>query len=320
MYSTFPREVATPIRTLVTNRTDFLDFVNKFNGKTNLYSSIYSFQNIFSNKPIYDSCIVDRIMFDLDSSTCYADAMKLHNKFLEQNIRHTVIFSGRGFQVFPFTKKVTGSKSKELITNAQLYYIQLLGIDADMHVVGDLARISRIPNTFNMRRGRYCIMLNSKILNTSYEKIQEFAKTQYFNNHVVFGEKLLDLETVPKVKIPEQSNHAVEIYDDLNDPLLKYVMSHKISISGFRNNVIFKNLAVLLVNCALSDSEINEYAKIIAKNCEHRPQEIMGWVSKVRQGKITSFNIAEINKMILKYKLPVELYDVYDDNVPVGSV
>jgi hypothetical protein len=110
-------------------------------------------------------------------------------------------------------------------------------------------------------------------------------------------------------KVDDTPNYAT-------DPYLDWAMRATI-ISGERNNVLFKNLAIMLVHNGLPQNKIEEMAGIIAKNCPGKsPNEFMGWVDKVRRGELNEYNKAEMTAWAMKYNHPV----YYNLIVDVGDV
>lgn len=87
-----------------------------------------------------------------------------------------------------------------------------------------------------------------------------------------------------------------ENIDIATEPLIQFCMNNIIEKGG-RNNVLFKNLAVLLVKSGLNDDQIKAICNQIVHNCPGKNiNELIGWINKVRRGEITHFNKFEINK------------------------
>ncbi|MHA1304717.1 MAG: hypothetical protein ACTSPI_13545 [Candidatus Heimdallarchaeaceae archaeon] len=97
----------------------------------------------------------------------------------------------------------------------------------------------------------------------------------------------------------------------LKDPLLKYVLNNKIT-RGDRNNILFKNLAVGLVQAGLENGDIQNYAETIIANCPGKTvSEFMGWVRKAFNDEITQYNKYELNEWCEKHGYPIQ-YKVTD--------
>lgn len=85
-----------------------------------------------------------------------------------------------------------------------------------------------------------------------------------------------------------------------NDPLLKFVLTHRIPDGLNRNSVLFKNLAIGLVQSGLSDAELRPIIKNIIANCPGKSEaELQGWVRWARQ-EPREYNKRELNAWIHK--------------------
>lgn len=84
------------------------------------------------------------------------------------------------------------------------------------------------------------------------------------------------------------------------DPVFNYVLNHKIPDGLKRNAILFKNLAIALVQAELTDSDIREYAHRIVANCPGKHiNEFMGWIKTIKRNpKEWRYNYAEMNKWI----------------------
>ena len=105
-----------------------------------------------------------------------------------------------------------------------------------------------------------------------------------------------------------------QILKDYNksDPYLKYAMENVIT-SGDRNNILFKNLAIGLVQSNLTRKEILPYAEQVIANCTGKSVgEFMGWVDKALKGMMNDYNKTELVQWSLNYNHPI-LYKLYDN-------
>jgi hypothetical protein len=116
----------------------------------------------------------------------------------------------------------------------------------------------------------------------------------------------------PDLPIQPQKKEIIQTVNNdwlKNDHLLKYVIENKIPDGTKRNNVLFKNLAIGLVQSGLTEEGIKEYAEKIVVNCEGKNiNEFKGWVKKAQEGKITEFNKIELNIWIDENLLPINKY------------
>jgi len=224
IFGTFPREFGKH-RSFITNKTDFYYMANKYNGFMNLYASIYS----IPEKRNYRDAIVDKLYFDLDNMQmvtyinprCWLATKRLHFYLKDKKLKHMAFLTGRGFNVFIFTEIKKLYNPKEAIKNAQEYIAQESELkiggcqksDIDEHIIGDIARITRIPNTWNLKAKRFCIPLIEDDFYKSYDEICMIAEKQRFKFEV-FGNKLLDLAGFDSLK----SNEEIECLEDFDVP------------------------------------------------------------------------------------------------------
>jgi len=204
------------------NRSDFWRLVNLYNGRTNIYYSIYSFTQIYSyREPDYESARIDKIYFDIDIQDMpsgphhlngnyahlYRQAMKLHQFLWERDLAHTIIFSGGGFNFYVFaSQKHIIKHKKDCLWRVHRWFLhELAPIKVvkpgeenlwpyiDSTVIGDVAQIARVPGTFNKNRGRWCVSLTREELLSGMDVIFDIASKQR-DGFVVVGNKLFSLK------------------------------------------------------------------------------------------------------------------------------
>jgi hypothetical protein len=224
---TFPREVGPP-RIVVKNLREYLTFLNRYNGrKKAIYHSIYKFENLSfkdDSKPIYNSALVDCLFFDFDDKSCnaYEEVKRLHTLLLEQDLKHCIVMSGRGYHLYLFTKIQKLEYIKEAIRGGQMYFIDKLKLNVDKQVIGNPAQLARIPNTYNVKGKRFCIPLSKDQFDKGDLIIKENAKKQNFIKDNNIGTKLFDLSPFDK---KDEMSDLVD-YEEVNT-------SNDIPISDF---------------------------------------------------------------------------------------
>ena len=198
LFEKFPREVGPP-RKLVHNKEEYLAYINNNNGKKKaVYTSIYTFETLCYNpyiKPLYESAVVDKIYYDFDDKSCnaYEECLKLHEECDKEDIKHMIIFSGRGYHLYIFTKPKLINYKKEAIRGGQEYFINKLKLLVDKQVIGNVAQLARIPNTFNIKAKRFCIPLIRDEFMKGDLYVKGIAKEQHFVKDVVMCRKLFDI-------------------------------------------------------------------------------------------------------------------------------
>ena len=167
----------------VSSDEELLELINKYNGLLNIYCSLYWYDiesvDEFSNeirKPY-----IDKVFFDIDGDL--ESTKKLVNFLTKEDLQFWINFSGRGHHIYI---KTTGGGNATNLRIAQLSILHDSDATADLHVIGDVARVSRIPNSWNFSAGKYCIPIQIEELGKEDGSKQRFEK-------FIYGTKLLDL-------------------------------------------------------------------------------------------------------------------------------
>ena len=231
LFGVFPREVGKNKRFII-NKEQFNNYVSTINGRTDCYSSIYQIRKeeyVYRldngkdrRRRVYKSVIINKLYYDLDKfSTCWDTIKdKFHPRLVEEDIKHTIILSGGGFHPYIMTKpftleslsgkvEKTEQRLKLTLKNAQHGVISIINeglnngdkitigkpkkCDIDYHVIGDIGRIARIPNTWHPTRKRYAIPILEEDFKLSFEELLLKAKKQR-KGIQFWGNKLIDLK------------------------------------------------------------------------------------------------------------------------------
>lgn len=203
----FPRYVGKPIRDgIVYDIKDFIKYVKKYGGKSEIHISVYSFSTIEDGKPVKDSAVIDEIYFDFDGLFWTIRLRKIHNYLMDKDILHSITCSGQGSNLDIYTKPTVRYKYNT-VWNFQIYFCKKFHIKMDVQTRGDLMRMRRVPSTYNYRRGRYSNYLPDKLIQKAdLCKIYDYCKKPRDNfEQCLFGNKLLDLSQWDKEDL---------IYDD----------------------------------------------------------------------------------------------------------
>lgn len=196
-FSRFPRQIANPMRYLVESMEQFLNFINSNIDKTDLFTTVYGGFKINNKTLDFNSAFIDKVFLDLDSEKSWEETKTLHEHLMKEDLLHKIHFSGRGLHTFVICQIDELKNKKDAIYSYQDYITKKLNLTPDRQCFGDIARICRIPNTFNFKRKRFCIPLTEGDLKLSYDEVKEKAKRQQFKAQV-FGSKLLDLKKFDK--------------------------------------------------------------------------------------------------------------------------
>lgn len=158
----FPREIGLK-RTICDNLKQFNDYVGKLNGKSNCYTSLYAFKNRRTDTPWkfdVDSAIIDRGWWDFDEGergdiqSVKADVCELIQRLGDsRSVR--LVATGRGFHVHQlFKRPVTGREWHEHLGR---YQRQMANGLKTLDGVGFPAKLTRIPDTYNVTRNRWAV-------------------------------------------------------------------------------------------------------------------------------------------------------------------
>lgn len=152
LFSPFDREVANPKRWRIHSVEEFIRFVENNSGRSDCFSSIYPADGT-----------IDKIYFDIDDPKgvvgCRDEAERLYSWLVMKGYNVIPVLSGKkGFNLYLLLKPKNYENSKELLTRATCSILcEAFGYDTetgeiktenvDTHPIGDIRRISRIPNT-----------------------------------------------------------------------------------------------------------------------------------------------------------------------------
>lgn len=211
LYNNYPRQVGFPFRVNCRNELEFKRYIKQANGSKRIFASVYNYHTL-GDKP-YENINLSRVFFDFDNETAYTSVIRCVRYLLDNDLRFIVCFSGAGYHVYLFTTNYSHLKDiKQTLTNIHNHFSNMLDLDLDEAVVGDICRLAGIPNTFNTKRGKFVIPLTIEDLERGEEYIKELANHQVFKLKV-YGTKLLDASTFDR---PSTSNTIKDsVYEDV---------------------------------------------------------------------------------------------------------
>ena len=239
----FYREVGLP-RQVVHSEAEILKFIDKNIGYSNTYYTVYEFKELGDRLCKYSSAIVDRIFIDIDEGSpeeAYVQMVKLHELLMKDDIVHIINFSGGGFHVFISIEELKDNKKEYLRIYCNRLKAQ--GIKFDPQVVGDVARLCRFPNSYNYKRKRWCISVNSNMI-YNFNEIMRLSTDGQQNIYEIFGKNILNLKKIISLK---ELNDLGQICDtkcptyDINDILLNIDIEKYITLPPFIKRMIYKH-------------------------------------------------------------------------------
>lgn len=174
------RELFIPKRRILAEPWVIQKYYELYNGKKDLYISVYDYFGFKKEDIRPENAIIDKIFLDFD----YDDEFKFFNdvktvaKFLyEIGAKFKIRFSGRGFHLFVYLAEQDLKNPSKAIRGWVKDLHQKTNTQSDPAVVGDLRRVCRMLGTMNMKTHLYCIPLDyAHLMNFTYEAICEMAK------------------------------------------------------------------------------------------------------------------------------------------------
>jgi len=192
LFSPFDREVANPKRWRIHNKGDFIKFIDQNNGVADCYSSIYP-----------SDSTIDKVYFDLDSPDgvvgSVGEARKLYVWLLAEGFNVVPIITGKkGFHFYLLLKPKQYDDAKKLLTSATLSILsRCFGYSengvikttmVDPHVIGDIRRISRVPNTLRPPENlTWCTFLPDDWVKMSTAELVSHMKSPVTYNYDLDG-------------------------------------------------------------------------------------------------------------------------------------
>tara|TARA_R100000008_G_scaffold18473_1_gene9325 strand:+ start:14923 stop:16149 length:1227 start_codon:yes stop_codon:yes gene_type:complete len=231
----FPREVldiqasgAKGYRRLVSNTGELERYWRGKNGLANVYMTVYGYRSTRPPKHHrcdYNTPVIRHFVMDFDCKDFRSrkevgmgiplqQVRSLHQYLLDNDIKHGVWFSGGGFHVWVTLDKAhmptSGrevSRVKEAGRRLLSGWENELGLTcSDPAVPFDTAGMIRIPNSYNDKKGLWCIPLKThELMGLGEEDIMELAlrpRKGYFN----YGEKGATLNVKEQAPTPFKMN------------------------------------------------------------------------------------------------------------------
>lgn len=215
-------------------------YAKNFNGKCNLFGSVYTFTNTFRNDrnriqpcdPVVDKIYLD---FDVKDDPNFPKYARTVAKYLHDNdISFYIRFSGRGFHIYIQIEQKELKNPAMAIRNWVATLHKDTDTESDSSVVGDLSRVSRLLHFINLKSGRYCIPIKyDELMNTPYDEICQIAKQDRECDDFINGDKLIDISSFDtesmSVSLPQRKSYrTIDIRDDIVEnfpPCIKAFLS-----------------------------------------------------------------------------------------------
>jgi hypothetical protein len=170
LYPSFPREVGIPSRVLVNSRKEFIKTVTRFNGRTDVYASVYS-----------ADLTVDKLFYDFDGASAVREATEFFNFLTSKNLTVIPVHSGkRGVHLYvllhpsPPDKDLLLSVMRGLVEDC---FGRETPSSLDFHTIGNLRQLARVPNTLRVGFGTYCVPLPPNWTDFRRDELLDYIKS-----------------------------------------------------------------------------------------------------------------------------------------------
>tara|TARA_Y100000592_G_scaffold88220_1_gene143743 strand:+ start:5911 stop:6963 length:1053 start_codon:yes stop_codon:yes gene_type:complete len=203
-------------RIVVKNEEEYKNFINMYNGKMNLFTSVYDYKHFTTNRGLEYSIIIDRIFLDFDAHgdeesmpNLYQDVLKMHQWLMEKDYKHNISFSGRGFHIFVYGNVAKSFRQVKAFFNICHDVVNKSPfLDT---VVINTSRLRRIQNTFHLKANRWCIPITHEDLMAGMPTIYKLSDNGKRNiKPVYYGNKLVDFPEVRKMEMADIEIDSVE--------------------------------------------------------------------------------------------------------------
>ena len=153
LFHSYPREIGKK-RSLVRDEREFISKIDLLNGVDEVFTNVNSVDGT-----------MDKVFIDFDGPSALAESQQVYQFLLSNNIPSIPVASGKkGIHLYVLFKPRRGQDNKETLFKAtKSLFISALGEhnkSVDPHVVGDLRRLCRVPNTLRPPENlAYCTFL-----------------------------------------------------------------------------------------------------------------------------------------------------------------
>ena len=232
-------------RTVINNYENVQKYIDIYNGKFNIFESVYYFLNDVS----INNAIVDKIFLDFDydeNEIFFHNAKKIAKYFMDKKIKFYIRFSGRGFHIFPFVGKDDDIDYRNAIRNYVYELHKINNTSSDNAVVGDLRRLRRVLHTINPKSNLYCIPLSYEDLQTkTYEEIKEYAKKDRGYDDIIYNNEYISLlnynyyNFYTDIDIDINDEYSIDISSDIPPCIQSFLMNPELGYKERTDLIIY---------------------------------------------------------------------------------
>ena len=200
-----------PSRIIVKDISDYKDFIKIYNGKMNIYTSVYDYEYFTEKRGLEYSIILDRIFLDFDAhdgnlEEAYNACNKMHKWLIEKEYKHTVAFSGRGFHIFVYGEVTQSLRRIKAFFNICRDVVN--GSSSLDELVINTSRLRRVQNTYHLGANCWCIPIED--MSKGLEEIIKLADRPSKHQPKYYGDKLVEWPDVKSMEVVDIEIDSVE--------------------------------------------------------------------------------------------------------------
>ena len=274
----FPREMwagsplenaIQPRRIVVQNKEKYSDFVKAHNGRMNVYTSVYDYEEFSKDRGLEHTVVIDRLFLDIDAhgdeslDEAWNDMKVLHKWLTVNGYKHNMAFSGRGFYIFVYGKRTFDLRRVKAFFNI-CQDVCGKSPRLDNRVI-NTARLRRTQNSYHLGAKLFSINLVRSDLNEELSVITNLAKKPRKQSPVWYGETLVEWPQVKEMEASEIEIDYVESPGDL--PILPCLKAAVMTHNPLHES---RHYLVQWYNEFLSD------LTVVEKDLDCKPREIGG--------------------------------------------
>ena len=261
LFTRFPREVGL-YRKIVKSYRAFRDYIIKNNGVNDCYTSLYDI-----------NFTIDKVFFDFDGKGALETAKTLYEHLYTKGYPVIPVITGKkGFHIYLLVKPDGYTKRDLTIASYSILYSvfgEELPPSVDTHVLGDIRRLVRIPNTLRPPENlTWCSYLPPDFHELRESEIYSYQKAPHDFEYPLRPLPSLSEFINKEIKLPpyddvqEQNNFSCGKADSLILECLRPCLAKLITL---RNPPHYARVAVTvdLLNAGFTDKQILEFFKTL---------------------------------------------------------
>lgn len=297
LFNRFPRNIGTPRQVQVNTWSEFLYFLNIYNGKTRFFSSLYP-----TSTPTY----IDKLWYDFDGYQHLNNIRYYHSQLKKHDLSHLVVMSGGGFHIYVFNEPFM-AKDNEQFSIVKQGLVDEFGFEGyGEESIGDIRRVVGVPGTKNTKRGYFVTSLTSEELEKPLEEILYICskpRTDLF----VYGTKLYKVEDIQSQQV-YNPGISIDKIDKNPDKIIEIALGY-LPVSTDKFNFRF-SLIIYMFENLYTVEEVIEKIEVVdpskdKKTYSDRKKQVISLYSKRFEYRVSTDFFRTIYKISSPKEPPI---------------